>query len=80
MLWGVGRKGLNMHTRTLDLGGIPEPIARGLEVVAEMARHTTQAPTKMGAIAPVLPVWPLGVVGDLTRAEIYDDDAHESRC
>ena len=62
-----------MHTRTLDLGGIPEPIARGLELVAETVRHITQAPRKMGDTAPQLLVWPLGIVGNLTRAEIYDD-------
>ena len=27
-----------MATRALDLKGLPEPVARGLEVVAEMAR------------------------------------------
>ncbi len=28
-----------MATRAIDLKGLPEPVARGLEVVAEMARN-----------------------------------------
>ncbi len=67
-----------MDTRTLDLGGLPEPIARGLEVVAEMARHMSHVSEPIDDAAPELPVWPLGVVGDLTRESIYDD--YQCRC
>ncbi len=67
-----------MDNKTLDLGGIPEPIVRGLEVVAQMARNLTTRPEPTGAPAPELPVWSLGVVGDLTREEMYDD--YQCRC
>jgi len=70
---------LSMESRTLDLGGLPEPIARGLEVVAEMAR--TMAPTpeeKPAGRLPELPEWPLGVIGPLGREEIYSD--YNCRC
>ncbi len=61
-----------MDTRTVDLGGLPEPIARGLEVVAQMARNMTPCPEPTAGTAPELPVWSLGVLGGLNREEIYD--------
>ncbi|MGA2066555.1 MAG: hypothetical protein ABSG86_16380 [Thermoguttaceae bacterium] len=62
-----------METKALDLAGIPEPVARGLEAVAELARKLAGRPE-----APVdepfqLPVLHLGAVGSLTREEIYGD-------
>ena len=63
-----------MENRILDLGGLPEPIARGLEVVAEMARKMTATQEdKPTDKAPDLPAWPLGVIGTLSREEIYSD-------
>jgi len=67
-----------MEPGTLDLGGLPEPIARGLEVVAAMARRMIQRPKETGGTAPELPLWPLGVIGALSRDEIYDD--YQYRC
>jgi hypothetical protein len=63
-----------MENRTLDLAGLPEPIARGLEVVAEIARKiaATQAEKPTGQL-PNLPTWPLGVIGTLDREEIYSE-------
>ncbi len=67
-----------MDTRTVDLGGLPEPIVRGLEVVAQMARNMTPRPEPTAGTAPELPVWSLGVMGDLSREGIYDD--YRCRC
>lgn len=67
-----------MDTRPVDLGGLPEPIARGLEVVAPMARNRTGRPEPTAGTAPELPVWSLGVKGDLSREEIYED--YRDRC
>ena len=67
-----------MEPRTLDLRGLPEPIARGLEVVAEMARKMVKRSKETGGTAPELPLWPLGVSGALGRDEIYDD--YQCRC
>ena len=69
---------MNMDTRTLDLRGLPEPIARGLEVVVEMARNLTEVPEPINDPERELPVWPLGAVDPLTREDIYDD--YQCRC
>jgi hypothetical protein len=62
-----------MDAKILDLDGIPEPIARALEVVAEMARTlSVQQPSPVDK-APDLPKWQLGIKGSLTREEIYGD-------
>lgn len=63
-----------METRKIDLEGVPEPIARGLEVLADMARKLSDGPAPGKAALSDLPVWSLGVIGKLTRDEIYDDD------
>jgi len=64
-----------MTQRTLDLAGIPEPIARGLEVVAEQARRLTgQTNNDDGKRSRVeLPVWNMKLHGEVTRQNIYDD-------
>jgi len=67
-----------MQPKTLDLEGIPEPIARALEVVAQMARTIAERPQPEGIVGRELPVWPLGVIGALSRDEIYDD--YQCRC
>jgi hypothetical protein len=71
-------KGKKMEPGTLDLEGLPEPIARGLQVVAEMARKILRQPKQAGETAPELPRWRLGVIGALSRDEIYDD--YGGRC
>jgi hypothetical protein len=66
-----------MATRTLDLKGIPEPVARGLEVVAEMARTLTRRkavqPKHRKKVQLTL-VKGGRVLTPLTREEIYTDD------
>ncbi|MGE0823102.1 MAG: hypothetical protein AB7G75_08965 [Candidatus Binatia bacterium] len=66
-----------MATRTLDLKGIPEPVARGLEVVAEMARTLARKKVmqpKRRKKVKLTPVKGGRVLTPLTREEIYADD------
>jgi hypothetical protein len=59
----------------LDLSDLPEPIANGLAVVAEMARvmNATHPPEASGVKAPFsLPVFEGKVFGSLSREAIYD--------
>ena len=66
-----------MGPRILDLKGIPEPIARGLEVVAEMARNLAGVPRakpNRRKRVKLTPVKGGTVLTPLTRAEIYADD------
>ena len=66
-----------MGTRILDLKGLPEPVARGLEVVAEMARTLAGVPRakpKRPKRVKLTPVKGGTVLTPLTRAEIYADD------
>lgn len=69
---------MNMDTRTVDLEGLPEPIARGLEVVAQMARKLARQPESTTDTASELPLWSLGAIGGLSREAIYDD--YQCRC
>jgi len=62
-----------VDTRAINLEGLPEPIARGLEVVAEMARKMAVLQGKPAAPVADLPAWPLGVMGNLTREEMYGE-------
>lgn len=66
-----------MGTRSLDLKGIPEPVARGLEVVAEMARNLAgvkREKPKRRKPVKLTPVKGGTVLTPLTREEIYADD------
>jgi len=67
-----------MEPQTLDLGGLPEPIARGLEAVVQMARNLSQRPEYTSDPPPQLPRWPLGTLSPLSREQIYDD--YQYRC
>jgi hypothetical protein len=71
-----------MATRTLDLKGIPEPVARGLEVVAEMARTLTRKKAtqpKPRRKVRLTPVSGGRVLTPLRREEIYADDDERTR-
>ena len=57
----------------IDVKDIPEPIARGLEIVAEMARKLTSTQAK-GHSRIQLGVRNGTVYGTLSRKELYDDD------
>jgi hypothetical protein len=61
-----------METKGLDLEGIPEPIARGLEIVAQMARGLSENP-KQHPRQGELPLWPGTVIGPLDRDAIYEE-------
>jgi len=67
-----------MKPGTLDLEGLPEPIARGLQAVAEMAGKILRQPKQAGGTAPELPRWRFGAIGALSRGEIYDE--YGGRC
>ncbi len=58
---------------TIDVKDIPEPIARGLEVVAEIARKLTDTKAN-GHNRIQLGVRNGTVYGTLSRKELYDDD------
>jgi hypothetical protein len=60
-----------MNTNSLDLQGIPEPIARGLEIVAQMARSLSDNSKRSGKVD--LPLWPGTVIGPLDRDAIYGE-------
>ena len=58
--------------RSIDVSDLPEPVARALEVAAEMARHAARR-EKQGEKPPELSLWDGYVIGELRREEIYDD-------
>jgi hypothetical protein len=63
-----------MPEQQLSLDGIPEPVARAIEVVAQMARSL--AATNNGLRREELselPKWDGSVIGTLSRSEMYDD-------
>jgi hypothetical protein len=63
-----------MAQRAIDLKGIPEPIARGLEVLAEMARQLAGTDQKPQRRKPVKFASRKGkVLTPLTREAIYGD-------
>lgn len=63
-----------MTVRTLNIDGVPEPVAQALEAVTDLARRLagTTPPTPSRTVD--LPVWTLGVIRPLTREEIHDRD------
>jgi len=58
--------------RSIDVSDLPEPVARALEVAAEMARNAARR-EKQGEKPPELSLWDGYVIGELRREEIYDD-------
>ena len=62
-----------MTMRSVDLEGLPEPQARAIIAEVEFLRRVAAEKKAAKAPPPELPVWPLGVIGRLTREEIYDD-------
>ncbi len=60
---------------SIDISDLPEPFAEAVKAVAETFRRQLAVKGDMSKKTPVeLPLWPLGVCGNLTREEIYDDD------
>jgi 4'-phosphopantetheinyl transferase EntD len=62
-----------MTTRSIDLEGLPEPQAQAIAAQVELLRRAAAAKKAAKTPPHELPVWPLGVIGRLTREEIYDD-------
>lgn len=58
--------------QTINVDGLPEPIARALEAFAQMLRAEFIAQQETRPRVQ-LPVWPGNVIGELTREEIYKD-------
>ena len=62
---------------TIDVSDLPEFYAQAVQAVAETFRRQlamTNHDSKEGSKPPrELPKWPLGVIGNLTREEIYED-------
>ena len=59
---------------SIDVKGLPEPIVRGLEIVAQMARNLLEkSETTNGHEQVQLGARKGTVYGKLTREEIYDD-------
>lgn len=63
--------------RTIDVSDLPEPYVQAVKAVVETFRRQLAIQNKKGKqpIRPPveLPRWRLGVIGDLSREEIYDD-------
>lgn len=62
-----------MIHQQISLEGLPEPVARAIEVAVEMARQMSNIKRESSQPVPPLPVWDLGVKEPLTREAIYDD-------
>lgn len=64
-----------MTSKTIDVTDLPEPIVRGLEVVAQMARTLSgQSPKGPTQRVELHPVKGGRVLTPLTREEIYAED------
>ena len=59
---------------TIDVKDLPEPIARGLEVVAQMARTLVGKRSNDSQRVNIHPVQGGRVLTPLTREEIYSND------
>jgi hypothetical protein len=58
---------------TINVEGLPEPVARALAAMVQALREQLAKDQKTEPRE--LPVWPGTVIGSLTREEIYDDVA-----
>lgn len=63
--------------QTIDVSDLPEPYVRAVKAVVETFRRQPALQNEKRKPPPKpsveLPRWRLGVIGDLTREEIYDD-------
>ncbi len=61
----------------IDVSDLPEPYVRAVKAVVESFRRQLAIPSEKRKPPTTpraeLPRWRLGVIGDLTREEIYDD-------
>jgi hypothetical protein len=62
-----------MAERQVSLEGVPEPIARAIEVMAQTARKLAAVSSRKEQPRRELPVWNLGVKGPLRREDYYDE-------
>lgn len=64
-----------MAERQISLDGIPEPMIRAIEIMAETARQLAANDRRDVSRPSELPVWNLGIKGPLRREDYYDDAA-----
>ncbi len=64
-----------MAERQISLDGIPEPMIRAIEIMAETARQLAAEGRRNEPPTSELPVWNLGIKGPLRREDYYDDAA-----
>jgi hypothetical protein len=66
-------KEVRMAPRSISLEGLPERQGQAIAAQVEFLRRAAAAKKTAKTPPRELPVWPLGVIGRLTREEIYDD-------
>lgn len=62
-----------MGERQISLDGLPEPIARAIEMMVQTARKLTGNGQQAPCPRVELPVWNLGISGMVRREDYYDD-------
>lgn len=62
-----------MVDRQLNLDGVPEEVARAIEVVVQATRKPQPSSPSEGPRPIELPVWKLGLVGKLRREDYYNE-------
>jgi hypothetical protein len=61
-----------MQPTTIDLSGLPEPVARDIAKLVETLREKLGEP-RPAARPGILPRWEGTVLGTISRRELYDD-------
>lgn len=62
-----------MAERQVSLDGVPEPIARAIEVMVQSARKLAAPSTAKNGKRRELPVWSLGIKQAVLRRQDYYD-------
>ena len=62
-----------MQPATIDLTGLPEPVAQGIAKLVEALRQGQGEPKPGPPAAAELPRWEGVVLTTLSRRELYDD-------
>jgi len=64
-----------MAPRQISLEGVPEPIARAIELMVQSAREFAARRETPNRKQVELPVWNLGIKRPLRREDYYDADS-----
>ena len=62
---------MSPNMKTIDLEGLPEPLARAIETMVQNLRNQAKVSKKKDR--GKLPLWRGRVIGRLSREELYDD-------